>query len=67
MTGDSAGTTDTAPETVLEDLELTRGLAIQMAALGTLGLFVAVAALSALYQAVTGDPVTFRFAPGVGW
>ncbi len=66
------GTTEPGTETVgtgavIGDLELTRGLAIQMAALGTLGLFVAVAALGALYQGATGEPATFRIAPGVGW
>ncbi|QCC57604.1 DUF3267 domain-containing protein [Natrinema thermotolerans] len=55
-------------ETVIGELELTRSLTIQMSALGTLGLIVAAAALSALYQAVTGHPATFQFAPdGVGW
>lgn len=58
---------DSDTETVLADLELTRGLTIQMAALSTLGVFVAAAALSGLYQIVTGHPVTFQFAPGVGW
>lgn len=53
------------PETVLADLELTRGLTIQMTALGTLGLLVAATALGGLYQAVTGDAAAFRFAPGV--
>ncbi|MFC4987468.1 DUF3267 domain-containing protein [Saliphagus infecundisoli] len=64
------GTTDRGTErteTVIGDLKLTRGLAIQMAALGTLGLFVAVAALSVLYQGATGEAATFRFAPGVDW
>ncbi|MGB9965053.1 DUF3267 domain-containing protein [Halobacterium hubeiense] len=55
-------------ETVLADLELTRGLTIQMTALGTLGMVVAVTAFSGLYQAVTGHPVSFDFAPaGAGW
>jgi hypothetical protein len=54
-------------ETVLADLELTRGLTVQMMALSTLGVVVAAAALSGLYQAVTGLPATFQFAPGVGW
>ncbi|MUW15086.1 hypothetical protein GJ633_10770 [Halorubrum sp. CBA1125] len=55
-------------ETVIGELELTRGLAIQMTALGTLGLVVAAAALSVLFQTVTGHAVTFQFAPaGVGW
>ena len=55
------------PEIVLADLELTRGLTIQMAALSTLGVFVAAAALSGLYGVVTGNPVTFQFAPNIGW
>ncbi|SFR63585.1 DUF3267 domain-containing protein [Halogeometricum limi] len=55
------------PEAVLADLELTRGLAIQMAALSTLGLVIAATVLSGLYQAVTGHPASFQFAPGVRW
>jgi hypothetical protein len=54
-------------ETVLADLEITRGLAIQMTAIGTLGLVVAWAGFGALYQLGTGQPATFRFAPDVGW
>lgn len=54
-------------ETVLAELELTRGLTIQMAALSTLGVFVAAAVLGGLYQVVTGQPAMFQFAPGVGW
>lgn len=46
-------------ETLLADLELTRGLTIQMMCLGTLGLFVAAALLSGLYQSVTGQAATF--------
>lgn len=57
----------TKPETVLGELELTRGLAIQMTAVGLLGLVAAVAALGALYQAVTGVPASFLFDPGVDW
>ena len=60
--------TATADEPVLADLELTRGLTIQMTAVGTLGLVFGWAAFSAIYQAGTGVPPTFRFAPpGVGW
>ncbi|WP_276271147.1 DUF3267 domain-containing protein [Haloarcula litorea] len=56
------------PDAVLADLELTRGVAIQMTAVGTLGMVVAWAAFSALYQGWTGQPVGLRFAPaGVGW
>ncbi|WP_135821587.1 DUF3267 domain-containing protein [Halostella litorea] len=55
-------------ETVLGDLELTRGLAIQMSALGTLGFVAAAAGFSALFQAVAGHPASFQFAPaGVAW
>lgn len=55
-------------ETLLADLELTRGLTIQMTCLGTLGLFVAATLLSGLYQTVTGSAATFQFAPaGVEW
>jgi hypothetical protein len=52
---------------VLADLELTRGLTIQMTALSTLGLVIAATALSGLYQAVTGHPASFQFAPGISW
>lgn len=56
------------PGAVLADLELTRGLTIQLTALGTLGLVVAVSVLVGLYQAVTGQVATFQFGPaGVGW
>ncbi|WP_324665671.1 hypothetical protein [Haloarcula sediminis] len=43
----SAGTSD--PEVVLADLELTRGLTIQMTALSTLGLVVAATVFGGLY------------------
>jgi hypothetical protein len=61
----SAGADDS--ETVLANLELTRGLTIQMTALSTLGLVIAATALSGLYQAVTGYPASFQFAPGISW
>lgn len=61
----SAGTSD--PEVVLADLELTRGLTIQMTALSTLGLVVAATVFGGLYQIVTGQPASFQFAPGVAW
>ena len=61
----SGGANDS--ETVLADLELTRGLTIQMTALSTLGLVIAATALSGLYQVVTGHPASFQFAPGVDW
>ncbi|MFT4947204.1 MAG: hypothetical protein ACI8TL_001444 [Natronomonas sp.] len=58
-----------APEsdTVIGELELTRALTIQMTALGTIGLLVAVAALGGLYELVVGRPPSFRFASGVAW
>lgn len=62
---DSVGTG--GPETLLADLELTRGLTIQMTALSALGLIVAATVLGGLYQVVTGQPATFQFAPGVTW
>jgi hypothetical protein len=55
-------------ERVLADLELTRGLTIQMLAIGTLGMLVGWALFSGLYQFTTGNAVTFHFAPAsVGW
>jgi len=62
----AAADTD-APETLLADLELTRGLTIQMTALSTLGLIVAATVLGALYQAVTGQPASFQFASDIAW
>lgn len=62
---DSGGGSDS--ETVLAELELTRGLTIQMTALSTLGLVIAATVLSGLYQAVTGAPASFQFAPGISW
>ncbi|MFC7028953.1 DUF3267 domain-containing protein [Halomicroarcula sp. GCM10025324] len=56
------------PERVLADLELTRGLTIQMLAIGTLGMLVGWTLFSGLYQVTTGNIVTFQFAPAsVGW
>ena len=55
------------PETLLADLQLTRGLTIQMTALTTLGFVIAAVALSGLYQAGTGNPASFRFASGISW
>jgi hypothetical protein len=55
-------------ERVLADLELSRGLVIQMTAVGTLGMVVGWAVFTALYQVGTGQTASFRFAPaGVGW
>ncbi|MFA9516869.1 DUF3267 domain-containing protein [Halopenitus sp. H-Gu1] len=54
--------------TTLADLELTRGLTIQMTAIGTLGMVVGWAVFSTLYQVTTGQAVSFQFAPsGIGW
>jgi hypothetical protein len=39
---------------VLADLELTRGLAVQMSAVGTLGTVVAWTAIAGLYRLATG-------------
>ena len=59
---------DIPSERILADLELTRGLTIQMTAIGTLGLIVGWTGFSALYQFGTGNPVTFQFAPAsLGW
>lgn len=59
---------DTASERVLADLELTRGLTIQMTAIGTLGMLVGWTFFSALYQFGTGNVVTLQFAPAsLGW
>ena len=59
---------NTSTERVLADLELTRGLTIQMLAIGTLGMLVGWTLFSGLYQFTTGNPVTFQFAPeSVGW
>ncbi|GAB7095189.1 hypothetical protein JCM30237_23420 [Halolamina litorea] len=52
---------------VLGDLELTRGVTIQMTAVGTLGLAVAFTLFGALYQTVIGTPPSLQFTPGVGW
>jgi hypothetical protein len=55
-------------ETILADLELTRGLTIQMTAIGTLGMIVGWAVFSTLYQMATGHVARFQFAPsGIGW
>lgn len=59
---------DDGAETVLADLEVTRSVAIQMTAVGTLGLVVAWSLFGAIYQVWTGQPPSFRFAPGsVTW
>jgi len=55
-------------DTVLADLELTRGLTIQMTAIGTLGMVVGWAVFSTIYQTTTGQTASFQFAPpGIGW
>lgn len=58
----------TEHESVLADLQLSRGLAIQWTAVGTLGLLVALGGLSALYQLTTGQAASYDLAPtGVAW
>lgn len=53
---------------VLGTLELTRGLAIQMTAIGTLGVVVGYSMFSGLYQLGTGETVGFQFVPAtLGW
>lgn len=54
---------DSDTDTVLADLELTRGLTIQMTALSTLGVFVAAIALSGLYQAAPAPRPRSSFRP----
>lgn len=54
---------NTASERVLADLELTRGLTIQMTAIGTLGMLVGWTFFSVLYQFGTSNVVTLQFAP----
>ena len=47
---------------------MTRGLTIQLTALGSLGLLLSWGLFSALFQGVTGQPASLRFAPaGVSW
>lgn len=59
---------DTRPEQVLGELELTRGLTIQMTAIGTLGTVVGWTVFAGLYGFVTGNPVGFQYAPAsLGW
>src|SRR6056297_2780422 len=59
---------DLSTEQVLADLELTRGLTIQMLAIGTLGMLVGWAVFSGLYHYSTGNTVTLQFAPAsIGW
>lgn len=55
-------------ETILPDLELTRGPTIRMTAIGTLGMIVGWAVFSTFYQIATGHLARFQFAPsGMGW
>jgi len=59
---------ESSAEQVLADLELTRGLTIQMLAIGTLGMLVGWAVFSGLYHYSTGNTVTLQFAPAsIGW
>ncbi len=53
---------------VLGTVELTRGLTIQMTAIGTLGVVVGYSIFGGLYQLGTGDTVGFQFVPAtLGW
>ena len=53
---------------VLADLEMTRGLTIQLTAVGTLGMVVAWGLFSLLYEFGTGQAAAFRLVPpDVGW
>ncbi|WP_277554641.1 DUF3267 domain-containing protein [Halobaculum limi] len=53
---------------VLADLELTRGLTIQMTAVSTLGMVVWWAVFSGIYRIGTGESVSLQFAPAsLGW
>jgi hypothetical protein len=63
------GTEETAePTVVLADLEMTRGLTIQLTAVGTLGMVVAWGLFSALYELGTGQAAVLRLVPPeVGW
>lgn len=59
---------DSSSERVIADLDLTRGLTIQMLAIGTLGMIVGWAVFSGIYQYTTGNTVTLQFAPAsFGW
>jgi hypothetical protein len=58
----------TESEVVLADLEVTRGLTIQLTAVGTLGMIVAWGLFSALYELGTGQSAVLRLVPpDVGW
>ena len=55
-------------ERVLADLELTRGLTIQMLAIGTIGMVVGWSVFATLYQVGTGQPVSLQLVPSsFGW
>lgn len=61
-------TDTTASETVLADLELTRGVTLQMTAVGTLGMVVAWSAFATVYRLATGLPASLWVLPvGLGW
>lgn len=64
MVSDSTGDT----ETVLADLQLSRSLTIQWTVVGTMGFGVFLGVFSAIYQLLTGQTASYRFAPpGVEW
>jgi hypothetical protein len=60
--------TDADSERILGELELTRGLTIQMTAIGMLGMIVGWTFFAGLFRFVTGSGVSFRFVPeALGW
>lgn len=55
-------------ETILADLQLSRSLTIQWTVVGTMGFGVFLGVFSAIYQLLTGQTASYRFAPpGVEW
>ncbi len=66
--GDAAPMSDPTGDTVLADLELTRGVTVQLLAIGTLGIVVGWGLFAGLYQLATGEPVSLSVAPSsLGW
>jgi hypothetical protein len=63
------GTEESAEsKVILADLEMTRGLTIQLTAVGTLGMVVAWGLFSVLYEFGTGQTAALRLVPpDVGW
>lgn len=58
----------TTPEKLIGELELTRGLTIQMTAIGTLGMIVGWTFFSGLYQLTTEQAIAIQpTVPGTNW